>query len=180
MRPWILCLLSSLLPLAAAGGSLFPDEAEVNGARFPKMGEHRTTYKVLFKLYDAALFAESGATAADVRARNCAFRIEFRYLRRISKAAILQSADHMLRKNLSAETRESIAQLTAQLHAKYRTVERGDRSSLTYVPGRGTTFALNEQPQITIPGQAFARHYLDIWLGERPISVALRDQLLAQ
>jgi hypothetical protein len=140
MRPWILCLLSSLLPLAAAGGSLFPDDAEVNGARFPKMGEHRTTYKV----------------------------------------AILQSADHMLRKNLSAETRESIAQLTAQLHAKYRTVERGDRSSLTYVPGRGTTFALNQQPQITIPGQAFARHYLDIWLGERPISVALRDQLLAQ
>ena len=61
MRPWILCLLSSLLPLTAAGGSLFPDEAEVNGARFPKMGEHRTTYKVLFKLYDACLLYTSDA-----------------------------------------------------------------------------------------------------------------------
>jgi hypothetical protein len=180
MRLWGLWLVSCIFALATAFGGLFPDSATVNGVHFPKMGEHRSSYKVFFKLYDAALFAEPGATADAVLARNCAFRLEFHYLRSIPKATILKSADHMLRKNLSPETLESIAQPVAQLHACYRSVQRGDHSALTYVPGTGTTFTLNEQALVTIPGRDFAQYYLDIWLGERPISVALRYQLLAR
>jgi hypothetical protein len=180
MRPLLLWLVGCMLPFAAAFGSLFPDSATVDGARFPKMGEHRTTYKVFFKLYDAALFAEAGATANDVLTRDCAFRIEFRYLRSIPKATILKSAHHMLRKNLNPEILESIAQPTERLHASFRSVVRGDRSSLTYTPGDGTIFAINDQPLVTIPGKEFAEHYLQIWLGERPISLELRDHLLAR
>jgi len=144
------------------------------------MGAHRVTYKLLFKLYDAALFAEAGATAEQVLARSCSFCLEFRYLRSISKATILKSADHMLAKNLSSEDLSQITAATQQLHAAYRSVETGDVSSLTYITGVGTIFAINGEQLITIPGKDFAQYYLQIWLGERPVSVQLRDRLLGK
>ena len=144
------------------------------------MGAHRVTHKMFFKLYDAALFTAAGATAEQVLTRNCSFRLEFRYLRSISKATILKSADHMLAKNLSSEDRSRITADTEQLHAIYRSVRRGDVSSLTYIAGSGTTFAINGEQLITIAGKEFAQHYLQIWLGERPISLQLRDQLLGK
>jgi hypothetical protein len=144
------------------------------------MGEHRTVYKLFFKLYDAALFTEPGATANDVLARDCGFRLEFRYLRSIPRDTIIKSANYMLALNLSPESFSSIAKPTQQLHAAYRSVDAGDASSLTYIPDKGTTFAINGEGLITIPGKEFAQHYLNIWLGARPISVELRDQLLAK
>jgi hypothetical protein len=156
------------------------ESALIEGVSYPKIGEHRVSYKLLFKLYDAALFAEAGATAEQVLARNCSFRLEFRYLRSISKATILKSADHMLAKNLNAEALPQIAAATQQLHAAYRSVETGDVSSLTYITGVGTTFAINGEQLITIPGKDFAQYYLQIWLGEHPVSVQLRDRLLGK
>lgn len=166
--------------IASGAESLFPETTPVEGVSFYKMGEHRTVYKFFFKLYDAALFTESDATPEDVLARDCAFLLEFRYLRDIHRSAILESAQHMLTKNLSIENRSRINPQVEQLHAHYRSVKAGDRSSLAYIPGRGTTFRFNGEAFITIPGAEFAQLYLQIWLGEQPISVELRDQLLAR
>jgi hypothetical protein len=173
-------LLVSAVSLTAAAAPRFPNYTEVDDVYFYKMGEHRSIYKLFFKLYDAALFAEPSATSTEVLTRNCAFQLEFRYLRNIPKATILESAEHMLNKNLSAEQMARIRVSMQQLHASYRSVIAGDRSSLTYIPNKGTTFTLNGSQLITIPGKEFAQCYLDIWLGAQPISVELRDQLLAQ
>lgn len=176
----ILLLIVALLPIGAVRAAVFAESSRVAGVSYPKMGAHRVTHKMFFKLYDAALFAEAGATAEEVLTRNCSFRLEFRYLRSISKATILKSADHMLAKNLSSEDRSRITADTEQLHAIYRSVRRGDVSSLTYIAGSGTTFAINGEQLITIAGKEFAQHYLQIWLGERPISLQLRDRLLGK
>ena len=178
MRIWALLLVGLWLPLGALLGARFPEVATVDGTPLTKLGEHRSSYKRLLPLYDIALFVEAGASAAQVQARNCAFQIQFHYLRTIRKDTILRSADHVLRNNLSAAERQSIAAPSQQLHAHYRTVQRGDRAALTYRPGHGTTFSFNAAPLITLPQPAFAEHYLKIWLGERPISVKLRDDLL--
>jgi hypothetical protein len=86
----------------------------------------------------------------------------------------------MLAKNLSAEDLSRITAATEQLHATYRSVQTGDVSSLTYIAGRGTTFAINGEQLITISSKEFAQHYLQIWLGERPVSRRLRDRLLGK
>jgi len=173
-------LIVALLPVSSVRAGVSAESALIEGVSYPKIGEHRVSYKLLFKLYDAALFAEAGATAEQVLARNCSFRLEFRYLRSISKATILKSADHMLAKNLNAEALPQFAAATQQLHAAYRSVETGDVSSLTYITGVGTTFAINGEQLITIPGKDFAQYYLQIWLGEHPVSVQLRDRLLGK
>ena len=173
-------LIVALLPISSVRGNVFAESSPIEGVSYPKMGEHRVTYKLIFKLYDAALFIESGATADEVLARNCSFRLEFHYLRSISKATIIESADHMLAKNLSVEALSRITAATEQLHATYRSVQTGDVSSLTYIANVGTTFTINGEQLITIPGEEFAQHYLQIWLGERPISLQLRDRLLGK
>ena len=175
-----LCCLGTLLALTGARANEFPSSAQIAGANYPKMGEHRTIYRLFFKLYDAALFVEPGANADDVLTGSCAFRLEFRYLRNIPKATILESASHMLAKNLSTDALTRIAEPTEQLHAKYRSVQTGDVSSLTYIPGDGTTFTLNGEELITLPGQEFATSYLQIWLGRLPVSIELRDELLGR
>jgi hypothetical protein len=72
----------------------------------------------------------------------------------------------------------SIQERVAQINAVYRTVGKGDRSALSYMPGKGTVLWINGESMITIEGEDFARLYFRIWLGEQPISKLMRDALL--
>lgn len=146
-----------------------------------KMGEYRFVYSIFFKLYDAVLYADAEADAEAILNRTAAFHLEFHYLREIEKEIILKSADRMLEKNLTEAERASISEPVAKLNQVYRTVESGDYSALTYIPGKGTTFRLNGDPKLTIPGKAFAELYFRIWLGEAaPLSPEMRDVLLGR
>ncbi|MDD1633559.1 MAG: chalcone isomerase family protein, partial [Methylococcaceae bacterium] len=59
----------------------------------------------------------------------------------------------------------------------YRDVKEGDRYALDYAPGKGTTLSLNGSPLGTIEGADFAAAYYAIWLGAKPISDTMRDEL---
>jgi hypothetical protein len=86
----------------------------------------------------------------------------------------------MLEKNLSNEERATIADRVAKINQAYTSVQEGDHSSLTFIPGTGTTLRINEELQVTIPGDDFARLYFQIWLGPKSISDSLRDALLGK
>jgi hypothetical protein len=172
---------ASALPASAREPEpAFPDSIELDTPenRLIKLGEYRFVYRMFFKLYDVALYAAPGATAKDVLAAQTHFRLQFRYLREIKKSIILESADKMLRKNLSPAELRQISERVDRINEAYRTVKDGDRSSLTYQPDVGTTLAINGKPQITIEGEDFAHLYVKIWLGEQPISQTLRQSVL--
>lgn len=156
------------------------DILEVEGQRFEKIGEYRYYYKVFFKLYDAALYTSTGGSAQTVLGATQPFRLQFRYLRTIDKPIILESASKMLQRNLTAEELSAIQDRVDQINNAYTTVNKGDRSALTFTPGQGTTLSINGEDQITIPGDDFARLYFEIWLGEKPISTDLKINLLGQ
>lgn len=181
MRCILTALLILLLPtLAASADSAerFPKEITVDGRNLVKLGEYRYVYRIFFKLYEVALYCEAGAGADDVLSAATSFRLQFRYLREIEKAIILESADKMLSKNLSVAEKDAIAARVETINRAYTTVREGDRSSLTYIPDVGTTLAINGKKVITIEGRDFAKHYFKIWLGDTPISTELRDRLL--
>lgn len=158
----------------------FPRSIELSESNnsLSKLGEYRYVYRYFFKLYDAALYASPEATHEDVLAASTRYRLQFRYLREIEKSIILESADKMLRKNLSPAEFEQIADRVDRINQAYRTVRDGDQSSLTYLPGTGTTLRINGQSVATIEGEDFARLYFKIWLGEQPISTSLRENVL--
>lgn len=143
-------------------------------------GNHRFVYMMFFKLYDAKLYTD----ATDIENPNQlldgsnALLLEFDYLRKIKKSIILESSEKLLIKNTSPAELASIQDRVDRLNEVYRTVDKGDRLALSYVPGEGTTLWVNDKSAITIEGDDFVRLYFRIWLGERPISIQMRDDLL--
>jgi len=58
------------------------------------------------------------------------------------------------------------------------TVPRGSVVMLDYRPGTGTRVLLDNQLLGTVPGAAFNRSVLKIWLGARPVQNSLKRDLL--
>jgi len=174
------CLLGAVALAAAPGkDSGFPETIDVEGETWRKSGSYRYVYRFFFPLYDAALYAPENAARSDVLNAKTGFRLQFRYLRKIEKSIILKSADKMLSKNLSGEEKVAISDEVDRLNRAYRTVRDGDESSLTFLPGRGTTLRINGKPEVAVGDQAFAAFYFQIWLGEKPISSDLKEAVLA-
>ena len=178
------CLIASLLlalPLQSAEPEpSFPAtiDAVLSETEWVKLGDYRYIYRIFFKLYDVALYAPPNRSAQDVLNASTPFRLQFRYLREIDKAIILKSAQKMLERNLSDAQMEQIEDRVTRINEGYRTVEDGDHSALTFVPGEGTTLSINGAPVVTIEGSDFARLYFKIWLGETPLSTELRQSVL--
>ncbi len=143
-----------------------------------KIGEYRYVYRMFFRIYDAALYSPTNSSNQDILNADTSFSIQFRYLRSIDKSIILESSAKLLQKNLSEKELHQIQKRVLRLNAAYRSVDVGDRSSLTYIPGKGTTLHINDEEITTIEGQDFAALYFRIWLGEQPISQSLKGHLL--
>lgn len=162
--------------------------AEIEGVRFAdrqRVGEMSLDlscagllrYKIFFKAYVGALYLPGGVAAQDVF-KDVPKRIELNYFWSIDGKEFGPAGERVLAQNLTPEEIASLQPRLDRLNAAYESVKPGDRYALTYVPGRGTELALNGQPRVVIPGADFAAAYFRIWLGERPIDTAFRDQLL--
>ena len=133
---------------------------------------------MFFKIYDVALYAEDGVQRKDILDAKASYQLQFRYFREVDKSIVLKSSAKMLRKNLVQEELDSIMARLNRLNAAYQTVGKGDRSSLTYQPGIGTTLNINDLPIITVEGEDFAKLYFTIWFGKLPISKNLKQDLI--
>jgi hypothetical protein len=135
-------------------------------------------YKVIFKAYVAALYVGEGFGPGEVLA-DVPKRLELQYFWGISAPKFAKAGDEILARNIDAETLVKLRPRLARLNALYRNVKPGDRYSLTYVPGIGTELALNDEQLGIVEGADFGAAYFRIWLGDHPLDVGLRDQLLS-
>ena len=176
-------LLIALLHLNLTGQVCSADEtnalAEIK-ASLNETGNYRFIFRMFFKLYDARFYTDATQTEIINELLNGenALLLEFDYLRKIKKSIILESSEKILANNMSPVDLGLIQQGIDRINAAYRTVDKGDRSALSYIPGQGTTLWINGEPILTIEGEDFARLYFRIWLGEYPISRPMRDALL--
>ncbi len=69
-----------------------------------------------------------------------------------------------------------IGQFLAALKGR---LKRGEVMDLIYSPGVGTTILRNGEHQTTVQGLEFKQALFRIWLGEDPIDVALKEELLS-
>ena len=181
IRIVVLCCLIPIVSAAREPEPSFPETIELEtGSILSKTGEYRYVYRVFFKLYDAALYAAPEVEIEKILAAETSFRLQFRYLREIEKSIILESSAKMLEKNLSPDELAQIADRVDRINQAYKTVRDGDRSSLTFIPGRGTSLRINGKSVTMIEGEDFAKLYFKIWLGEQPISLPLRESLLGR
>ncbi|MCU0842862.1 MAG: chalcone isomerase family protein [Thiobacillaceae bacterium] len=59
-------------------------------------------------------------------------------------------------------------------------VSAGSVIRLDYLPGEGTRVSLDGRPLGRVPGEAFNRAVLKIWLGDDPVQVSLKRALLGE
>ncbi len=141
-------------------------------------GPFRYKYKRFISLYDITLRVPKGTDPTQIFNGEHAFSLDFEYLRRIKKGIIIKSAGITLNNNLDLKALPELAKQVAELHAKYVSVNKKDRSQFIYCPNHGTEFYINGALVHTIPGKQFAQLYFKIWFGERPISRKMRGDLL--
>jgi len=126
---------------------------------------------------DVAFFAPHGITRDRVLS-DVPHVLELHYVYPIRSDRFARAAWKTLERNESPETLDTVREDVERLHGWYRDVSRGDRYRLSYVPGKGTTLSLNGDVLGQIEGHRFACIYLGIWLGKRPLSKRLRENLL--
>jgi hypothetical protein len=83
-------------------------------------------------------------------------------------------------RNVSVQELEAVAEDVKKINSWFKPVVENDCYSLTYFPGTGTRLALNGDILGTIPGPAFVKAYLTIWLGEESIGKGFTNELLGK
>ena len=163
-------------PVIASPAAKFAPDVAVNGQTIPLRGTGRLVWMRLVTVYDAALYLPAGIPGKDVLT-DVPKQLELSYHISIKGKKFGESAEPYLEKNVTPEELARLRPRIEQLNKLYRDVKEGDRYALTYAPGKGTTLSLNNEPLGTIEGADFAAAYFAIWLGAKPISEAMRDDL---
>ncbi len=134
-------------------------------------------YRLLFDIYAAALYLPPEVASEDVFS-DVPKRLVIHYFYDIPKDTFAEVAAPILEESLDRRAQLRLRGRVERLNRMYRDVRPGDRYTLDYVPGKGTTLLLNDEPVITVPGVDFQAAYYSIWLGEICADEDLRDALL--
>ncbi len=169
--------------LAVHAGSLagvtLPDTAQVGNTTLVLNGLGLRT-KFVVKVYVAGLYLErkSSDPAAILKA-DSPKRIVMHFVHSASKDQMANAFEESFHDNSPDATKTMKADIDRLLGA-LEPVKPGDEMVFTYVPGTGTTFAINGKDKLTIAGPSFAPVLFSVWLGPKPPNADLKKGILGQ
>ena len=176
----LLCSLILALPLAAKElkGVTSPETLTVAGKEV-KLNGMGLRKKAIFKVYVASLYVEAPSKdAAVILAADAIRKVEMAMLRDLEKGKIADAVRDGFSKNAGA----GLAALQARLDkfiAVIPDLKEGEKLSITYVPGKGTSISGNDGVEkIAVEGKDFADALFSVWIGKEPVSESLRDGML--
>mgnify|MGYP000844788106 FL=1 len=169
---------------AAPTSSTFEPTQVVQGTTL-KLNGAGTRYKVVFKLYDLALYTQSKvSTPEELLALPGPKRLNFVALRDLPgtdlglvfiKGLSANSSPELVRKHTVSSNR------LVEIFSGRSKLTAGDTFAMEYVPGKGTTFYIQGQAQGAPLGDAeYFGMVLKIWVGSSPADFKLKDALLGQ
>jgi hypothetical protein len=161
-------------------GLSFPDELNVEGQALHLNGvgpRRKSIFKV--QVYVAALYLEHvSKDAAAILAADQPRRLELQLTHGASKARLSAELAEGIEHNAGPDRKLRLAQL-ARLLAELPDLHDGQRLSLSYLPGRGTTLTVGTWSS-TVAEKDFADAWLRAYLGDDPLDSALKEQLLGR
>lgn len=102
------------------------------------------------------------------------------YFHNIKKKDFQESTTSIIKKNVSKASYKKIEARVQKFNSLYQDVNKGERYSMTYIQGKGSTLSLKGKALGTIPGHDFSFAVFSIWLGENPIGESFRDTILGE
>lgn len=149
----------------------YPLELRAHGASWKLSGTEHYRYKVFFSVFTAALYVNPEPENK---------RLTFTYTRKIKADDLREQAMKTLKTQNNAGTLNSFAELTREIQKAYEDVDAGDHYTLTVIQNRGIWLERNGKEVFFSENAAFGFWYLDIWLGDPPISESLKDALMGE
>ena len=105
-------------------------------------------------------------------------RLRFSYQANIPGWAFRKAANVLLERNVSAQQWQNNKVAYEAFTANYQAIKKGDVYELNYQPEQQLMrLTLNQKPVTQMKDAAFA-DYFSIWLGNKPFSATLKQQLL--
>jgi hypothetical protein len=175
----VVFVLVSMFDLQAASlaGVTLPDTEQVGSTKLVLNGLGLRT-KIIVKVYVAGLYLEqkSSDPSAIIKA-DAPKRIVMQFVHGASKSQMADAFNESFNDNTPDAVKTMKADIDRLLGA-LEPVKPGDQMIFTYVPGTGTTFALNGQEKLTIAGPAFGPVLFSVWLGPKPPNANLKTGML--
>ena len=174
--PVVLILNIGVVSAAQINGVYFRDSVTIDNKVLQIRGAGMLKW-LFFKVYVAALYLPPDVPSLYVL-EDVPKKMEFHYLSDMKAEQFTESGEPLLLKNTSDDELAQVRVKIDAINNMYKDVKKGERYSLTYIPGKGTELALNTEVLGRIEGYDFAAVYYRIWLGDNPVDNDLKDMLL--
>jgi len=173
-----LALMLNLIAASLAGVTL-PDTVQVGSTTLLLNGLGLRT-KFMVKVYVAGLYlAQKSSDAGLVLRADAPKQIVMHFVHSASKNQMCDAFNESFSDN-SPDARKAMQAEIDRFFAVISPVKDGDELVFTYIPGTGTTFAVNGTERLRIAGSAFAEMLFSVWLGPKPPNATLKKGLLGQ
>lgn len=96
----------------------------------------------------------------------------------ISKQKLTEGWEEGFSANLTTAQLAELRPQLDQFNTMFMVVHKGDVIRIAYIPDTGTEVRINNEWRGAIPGNDFFRALLKVWLGDRPVSKSLRQEML--
>ncbi len=172
-------VLASIINLHAAGlaGVTLPDTVQAGSSTLTLNGLGLRK-KFVVKVYVAGLYLEQKSSDPGAILKSDApKRIVMHFVHGASKDQMAGAFDESFKNNSPDASKTMKAEINQLLNA-LEAVKEGDQMVFTYLPGTGTTFALNGKDKLTIASPAFAPVLFSVWLGPKPPNAELKKGML--
>lgn len=170
--------------LAHAGtkqGVTMPDTVSVAGKNLVLngMGLREATF-LKVDVYVAGLYLESkSADAAAIMSGKQVKRIHLVFKRDVERKEMTEALNEAFSKNAGAK-KEALKPDMKTFSGWFTNLPEGSTMTLTHVPGKGLTLAINGKDKGTIANDDFAHVIFAGWLGGKAGDGALKRQLLGR
>lgn len=177
----ILLVLALLLPLPLSAGELadvsMSDTVEMGDSTLMLNGMGLRT-KLWVKVYVAGLYLPTKSSDAKaILAADETRHLEMHFLYDVNSKKLCEAWEDGLEGN-TPNAGSALTKAFDELCGMMQDMEKGQKMSVTYVPGEGTTVEVGGTAKGTIEGKDFADALFACWLGPKPPSDDLKNGLL--
>jgi hypothetical protein len=173
--------MASMFDLHAASlaGVTLPDTVQAGGTTLVLNGLGLRK-KFVVKVYVVGLYLEQKSSdAGAILKADAPKRIVMQFVHDASKNQMADAFDESFNNNAPDAKKTMKADIDRFL-AALEPVKEGDQLVFTYLPGTGTTLAINGKDKLTIAAPAFGPVLFSVWLGPKPPNADLKKGILGQ
>jgi hypothetical protein len=167
------------LDAGTLSGVTLPDNVQVAGKALVLNGMGIRT-KFMVKVYIAGLYLEQKSSdASAIIKADAPKQIIMKFVHGASKSQMSDAFEEGFKDN-SPDAAKTLKPDIDRLLAALQPINVGDQMVFTYLPGTGTTMAINGQDKLSIAGPAFGQLMMSVWFGPKPPNADLKKGLLGQ